>query len=155
MLPALLVPTAITRLTPVLTSAPASRLAQIGLRLGLSATKATAENILRLVKNNKITAALVAWEVFGVADELVQAFMKDEPSLKSLKDPFLDWKPDEMPEDGTDPGSKMDDELLVLSAAVAKMGSLEAVLNLKRALELSPAVFVHYRERRELGRKLR
>lgn len=151
---AALVVTAATRLAPVLASATPDLLARIGTRLSLSPAKATAGNIIRLVKSNKLTAAMVAFEVFGAADDLVKKFFEAEPAVKDALDPFDNYKVDPVPASAAQ-SVDLDDEMATISDAIGRTGSLENLIVLKKAIELSPAHFAEYRRRRENGRRLR
>lgn len=149
-----LIAQAAVRLEPILVKSAPAVLERIGARLSLSAAKSTASNILRLVKENKTSALLVLYEVFGAADDLVKKFFNEDPSVEAIIGLWSGYKVDPVPEDLSAKEAILDDEMRTISTAVSLHGGLSKLVALKKALELSPAHFDEYARRRENGRSL-
>lgn len=117
--------------------------------------KGAPQKALRAIKENPITAALVAWEIGSLADTAIDAATKADlkSALKDLIDSTPDvaemvtrygWKFDEVEVSDIVKSMSQSDELLAISQASALMRGKENLLTLRRALMLPDSSYIYH-----------
>lgn len=169
------IPSAAKAVATALQKAPPAVLARIAPRLSLSTAKATADNVIRVVKNNKISTALVAYELWGPASDILKDVIGSDEQAKQIIEAVkrADAHPSaptstpevisviaDMPITPVPPALKYEleeqrDENEMISFAISRLGSLENVETLWRVFHLTPAHFASYRQIRAAGKGLR
>lgn len=141
-------PVLFVRMTPVITAglAAASKtvLARIGTRLGMAAASVSPSAILKMVGDNKATFAMVMYELYGASSDFVKQLVADDASVGKAIEAF-DVKHDEPKKEHIADMDSLADEYQMISDAVGVVNSLDRLILLKKALGLSPATFMAYR----------
>lgn len=176
-----LIPAAVTAVAKALPKASPAIMARIAPRLSLANVKTTADTVTRIVKNNKISLALVAYELWGPANQILIDLMNGDPEIKgvieavrkeevpptapppaALPPPVVIPPPviADLPITPVPPALKYEleeqrDENEMISFAISRLGSLENVETLWRVFHLTPAHFASYRSIRAAGKGLR
>lgn len=153
-----LLKSAIPALTTRLAALTPEALVAVGRRIGLAATDVTASNIIKSAMSNKLTAALVVYEVYGAGSELLKKFMKADPEIEkaigALSTDVSKHKVSALSTHSLEEIVQHDDELQILSDAVRVVGSIERLLVLRQALALPDITYQTYRHTKAVGRSL-
>lgn len=143
---------------PVLRKSPEA-LARIGTRLGVDGAKLGVQGILNAAKNNKLTTAMILYELGTEGADLLADLRINDESVDQLVH-VLDQEPvDSVNFAGNSGGlngtlGNFTDEFRDLSSAIVHYGSLERFLAVKRALQLDKETIALYIQTRSMGRSL-
>jgi hypothetical protein len=127
----------------------------IAVRLGMSTSKITASSLASLARQNKVTAALIAYEVYGIGSDIVNEIAASDPELASIIE-NLSLKEDVI--DDTTSASdiiKFAEEFEVIQKAADNVGGMDALINLRTALSMSTETLALFLQVKELGKVLR
>jgi hypothetical protein len=133
--------------TLVATKAP-----QLAARLGIASSKISVTSLANLAKRNKFTAALIAYELYGPASELVQEMMESDPELAKILESlaFQEDKVDDT--NGVNDITKFSEEFETITQAMGSVGGLDNLLTLRNALSLSDSTYALFIQVREMKR---
>lgn len=119
----------------------------------LNVADTSREALLARVKDNPMLVALMAYEIYGVADPMVQDLFKDDSIRQFVSD--LTFSADKWdPETEITNSGKYDDELEMISRAARMVGSLDRLMAIRSAIAIDDGVYFHYVRTKEKGRDL-
>lgn len=147
---------AVPRIANIAKSTP-EVIVRVGKRLNLAAAEATPSKIIAAAKANKLSAALVMYEMYGIGDDLLTKMMAEDPSIKAAIEAIgepLDHQSSKLSDGTLSELVQNDDELEIISKAAGIMGSLDRLIALRQALAISSTTYALYRHTRAVGRKL-
>lgn len=118
-------------------------LSQIGRRLGN--TSMSLDGVLKTIRNNKLTSALVAMEIGETASEVLEWIFDDDPDVKASVEGLM-RKNDPAPEASTPLSdlAKYTDEFVAIKSATSLLGGLDNLLALRRAIAMDDGVLELY-----------
>lgn len=147
---------AVPRITAIAKSTP-EVVSRVAKRLNLAAAEATPSKIIAAAKANKLSAALVMYEMYGIGDDLLTKMMAEDPSIKAAIEAIggsLDHNTSKLSDGTLSELVQNDDELEIISKAAGIMGSLDRLIALRQALAIPSTTYALYRHTRAVGRKL-
>jgi glutaredoxin-related protein len=121
----------------------------------MSASKISAESLASLARKNKVTAALIAYELYGAGSEIVDSMSQSDPELARIIE-NLTLKEDRI--DETTSASdivKFAEEFETIQSAADTVGGMDALVNLRAALQMSNETIALFLQVKELGKVLR
>lgn len=125
----------------------------LGARLGVAASKLTPTNLIAMARKDPLTTGFILYEAYGLGNDALEALMNEDPNVASAIR-AISMEVDEIKDEEIGE-SKHLDEFQVISDAIATVGTLERLLVLKQALDLSVRHFVAYKSYRDSARRLR
>lgn len=131
-----------------------SAIPRIAQRIGVAGT-ASAGRLANLAKSNKLTTAIILWEMGDMGAELLNEMVAEDAEVKRLVELFGS-EPDvvEDTESVTDI-TRFSDEFAIISDAINHVGTYERLLTIKKALALPDDVFKLYYTTRSMAAGLR
>lgn len=122
----------------------ASKTSPLALRLGLSSGKINAASLAKLARTNKVSAAFIAYEVFGGGSEIVEEMRQADAELLTIIE-TLGFKPDVVDDStGVQDIAKFNDEFELIAKAARAVGGMDDLLRIRQALVLPNDVYVLY-----------
>lgn len=128
-------------------------LERIGKRLGIS--DFSVPGIMRQIRDNPVTTAMVAWEIGEAAKEIMDLVREDASASSILEALQNSMRNDDAPEKNLSLSTlgAYADEMDCLDRASRAVGGFDKLLNLKRALSMSDDFYVLREQLRVLGRR--
>lgn len=132
------------QMIPVIASAVARAsgptLARISARIGTAANPAA---IMAVVKNNPVTASLVAVELWGTGSDILKEMSAASPAVAEAVS-AIGYRPDPGDESVDNSLGKYDDEFQLLEQAADILGGFDNFITLRNALKCDDQVATLY-----------
>jgi hypothetical protein len=129
--------------------------ARLASKLNLGSGRATMKGILDAFSAKKGFAAMALWELGAEGQEILDAWAAEDPEIMGQRVSLYGAPADKIaPESDLENIEMFTDELEDIAFAVAKFGSLEAFLRVRRALMFDEKVLVLYTKIKKMGSNL-
>lgn len=137
-----------------LSTADKTKVAAVAKRLGLDGAKATAQQIIASARNNKLMTAIVLYELYGLADPVLQELLDGEPELRRTIE-LMGMTADAVA-DTTSVSDiiAFEDEFRVIENAARRVGGLNNLLTLRNAIMLDNSHYALYQQFSNMARNV-
>jgi hypothetical protein len=140
----------LAKMLPTLSSIKATQAARLAGRLGISAAKVTPASLTTLIRQNKVAAAFVAYEVYGAGSDIVREMAASDAELARIIE-TLSFSPDVVKDtENVNQIGNFADEFSVITRAADQIGGVDALLNLRAALALDNSHYQLYLQVRDM-----
>jgi hypothetical protein len=144
----------LTGMLPAAASLIASRAPAIAARLGIATAKVSTNSLITMAKKNKITAAFIAYELYGAGSEIVREMAEADAAIADIVEQ-LGYQPDVVSETtSVNDIALFSEEFATIRDAADAVGGLNNLVRIRKALELSPATYQLYLTTREMAREI-
>lgn len=123
---------------------------RVGRRLGLAAEASTKSRIINVVRNNKISTALLLYELGDAADGLLDEWVDLDPEIQQLIQGLHYVNDDPKKSTSVHDIVNYADEFEVITMAIRQFGSMSRFLAIRRAIGMPEDVISTYMKTREL-----
>jgi precorrin-2 methylase len=139
---------------PGMSKIVAEKSAKIAARLGIATSKVTADGLANMVRKNKVTAAFVAYELFGAGSEIVQELAAQDEQLAKIVE-TLGYEPDKVSDtENVIDITKFGEEFATIRDAAEAVGGLANLVSIRKALTLDEKTYQLFLQFREMSRQL-
>jgi hypothetical protein len=141
-------------LLPRASSLITSKSAPLAARLGMESAKISAKSLATMARNNKVTAAFIAYELYGAGSEIVEEMRQADATLADIIDQ-LGYTPDEVSDtESVSEIGRFSEEFATITRAADALGGLDNLVAVRKALALSNPTYQLYLQTRELSRNI-
>jgi len=130
---------------------PATTYTRISARVGRTVNSGNVSTFLRGIQNNKITTAMVLYELGGLGAELLAELRASDPDVNTMIDVLETPPVDNFVSGEFTPVENFEDEFEAISTAITHYGSLERFLRVRRALVVTDETIAYFLRIRQLS----
>jgi len=128
----------------------ASKANALAVRLGIASSKISVDSLIKLARTNKISAAFIAYELYGVGSDIVEEMRRSDPQLSSIIE-TLAFSADAVDDTSSVTDiSKFRDEFQLITDASDNIGGLDELLKIREAIALSDDTYKLYVQMRDM-----